>query len=286
MKVVRSPAGMSRLALQWRASGVKVALVPTMGALHDGHLSLVARARRLAGPKGAVVVSVFVNPTQFGANEDFSAYPRDLAADRAKCVAAGVDALFAPSDTEMYPRKKGLPYSAFVTEEALSLTMEGAARPTHFRGVTTVVAKLFNLTLPHHAVFGAKDFQQASIIGKMARDLNFPVKVIVAPTFREPDGLAMSSRNRYLTPEERSQATILRRVVLKARSLVKSGPVPVADLKAQLGAMVASEPLARLDYVEIFDPRTLQPLAGGRKGARLALAVFFGKTRLIDNDVL
>ena len=277
---------MTRQALVWRRAGATVALVPTMGALHPGHISLVSQARRLAGPDGAVVLSIYVNPTQFGENEDFAAYPRDLKADRGLCRLAGVDLLFAPSDRDMYPRSNEIPYSSFVAEENLSQLMEGASRPTHFRGVTTVVAKLFNLTLPDFAILGAKDFQQAAIIRKMARDLNFPVKIVVADTFREPDGLAMSSRNRYLTPEQRTQATVLHRSILLARSQARSNPLPAADLKARIADLVAAEPLARLDYAEIFDPHTLRPVPMAKRGSRLALAVFFGKTRLIDNGVL
>ena len=195
MRTVTSPRFMQRLARQWRGRGVRIAFVPTMGYLHDGHMSLVRRARRLVGPGGKVVVSIYVNPTQFGPQEDFARYPRDFPRDGRLCRQAGVDVMFLPTDATMYPgRARGL-YSTFVVEEALSRPMEGAARPTHFRGVTTVVAKLFNLVQPDLAVFGAKDYQQAAVIQRMVRDLNFPLKIVVAPTLREADGLAMSSRN-------------------------------------------------------------------------------------------
>ena len=277
---------MQRRARAWRGENLRVAFVPTMGYLHAGHLSLVRRARQRAGAAGRVVVSIYVNPTQFGPNEDLSRYPRDFARDSQLCRAVGVDVLFAPADGEMYPAGEAGPYSTYVVEETLSRGMEGSSRPTHFRGVTTVVAKLFNLVLPDVAVFGAKDFQQASVIRKMVRDLNFPVRVEVAPTHREADGLAMSSRNKYLTPEQRAQAVVLSQAWRRAREIVAQGAVPVPVLQAELADFIAARPGARLDYIEIFDPETLTPLAQAAPGARLALAVFFGKTRLIDNETI
>src|SRR5689334_12447272 len=189
MRIVSSPDAMQRLAKSWQARGVRIGLVPTMGYLHEGHMSLVRRARKIVGRRGVVVVSIYVNPTQFGPKEDLSRYPRDFARDKKLCRVEGVDVLFAPANKEMYPPGDG-GFSTYVVEEKLSQGMEGAARPTHFRGVTTVVAKLFNIVLPEVAIFGAKDFQQAAIIQRMVRDLNFPLKIIVAPTIREPDGLA------------------------------------------------------------------------------------------------
>jgi pantoate--beta-alanine ligase len=277
---------MQRLARQWKREGVATALVPTMGYLHDGHMSLVARARKLAGGGGVVSLSVYVNPTQFAPSEDLAAYPRNLAADAKKCRAAGVDFLFAPDDAGMYPVQDGIKFSSFVEEETFSRPMEGMSRPTHFRGVATVVAKLFNIVLPDFAVFGAKDYQQAAVVSKMALDLNFPVKIVVGETRREPDGLAMSSRNRYLSPNERAQALCLIEAVKMARGRARRGPVAAAELKARVAELVATRPSARLDYVEVFDPRDFRPVETARRGSRVALAVFIGKTRLIDNGLL
>jgi pantoate--beta-alanine ligase len=285
MQVVKSARAMQRLALDWKRSRAKVGFVPTMGYLHAGHMSLVRRARKLVGPKGKVVVSIYVNPTQFGPREDFSAYPRDLANDSRACREEGVDVLFVPADAEMYPRDGRSQFSTYVTEEMLSRTMEGESRPTHFRGVTTVVAKLFNLVLPDFAVFGAKDYQQASVVKRMVRDLNFPVRIAVAPTFREADGLAMSSRNKYLEGNLRKQAAVLWRAIQRARVAVRarSGAVSAQRLKAELKKLIESEPAARLDYVEFFNPTTLLPTLKVTAGFHMALAVFIGRTRLIDN---
>src|SRR5690242_2180890 len=199
MRIVRKIGPMQRLALDSQRRGGKIGFVPTMGCLHAGHLSLVQHDRDEVGAEGSVVVSIYVNPTQFGANEDFSKYPRDLARDAQLCRQAGVDVIFAPTDAEMYPSGPDRAFSTYVVEERLARVMEGAARPTHFRGVTTVVAKLFNLVRPDVAVFGQKDWQQATIVQRMVRDLDFPIKVMIAPTVREADGLAMSSRNQYLS---------------------------------------------------------------------------------------
>jgi pantoate--beta-alanine ligase len=298
MRTVSSITAMQRLAKQWQRGGIKIGFVPTMGYLHAGHLSLVKRARQLVGSRGKVVVSIYVNPTQFGPTEDFSRYPRDLKRDLKLCREAGSDVVFTPGDAEMYPRQgeaadeparenaRPTSFSTYVVEEKLSQGMEGASRPTHFKGVTTVVAKLFNIVLPDVAVFGQKDFQQAAIIKRMTSDLNFPLKIVVAPTLREPDGLAMSSRNKYLAPEQRRQATILYRSLEHARSLVRGKTIAVAKLKTELAKFIAKENLARLDYVEVFDPETLAPLKQAAPGAHMALAVFFGKTRLIDNGRL
>ena len=278
---------MQRLAKQWRREGARVGLVPTMGYLHAGHLSLVRDARKRVGRAGRVVVSIYVNPTQFGPKEDFSKYPRDLKRDLKLCRAAGVDAVFTPGDKEMYPGKSENGFSTYVVEEKLSQRMEGASRPTHFRGVTTIVAKLFNVVLPDVAVFGAKDWQQAAIIKRMAADLNFPVEIIVAPTLREPDGLAMSSRNKYLAGDLRRQATVLWCAIQTARAAVKkSKTVPVAKIKSDLKKLIETEPCARLDYMEFFEPETLSPVSNVTRGAHMALAVFVGKTRLIDNAPL
>jgi pantoate--beta-alanine ligase len=287
MRIVSRAAAMQKLALQWKRAGVKIGFVPTMGYLHAGHISLVREARKRVGKNGKIVVSIYVNPMQFAPTEDFSKYPRDLKRDLKLCNEAGVDIVFTPGDAEMYPGKAEGNYSTYVVEENLGRVMEGAARPTHFRGVTTVVAKLFNIVLPDVSVFGQKDFQQAAIIRRMTRDLNFPVKIIVAPTLRERDGLAMSSRNKYLAGDLRRQATVLWCAIQIAKFAVqKSKLVSAADLKADLKRLIEIEPDAKLDYVEFFNPETLQRVAQVKRGTQMALAVFVGKTRLIDNTRL
>jgi pantoate--beta-alanine ligase len=291
MQIVSSIATMQRLAKKWQRTGTRIGFVPTMGYLHAGHLSLVREARRRVGKRGVVVVSIYVNPTQFGPKEDLSKYPRDLKRDLKLLRELGVDVVFTPSDAEMYPvrekRKaesgKRKDFSTYVVEEIISCSMEGASRPTHFRGVTTVVAKLFNIVLPDVAVFGQKDFQQAAVIQRMVADLNFPVQIIVAPTLRERDGLAMSSRNKYLDAEQRAQAVILFHALQAAQAAVKKKSISAVRLKADLKEFITAAPLARLDYVEFFDPETLQPVTQVKRGTQMALAVFFGKTRLIDN---
>src|SRR5262245_31235551 len=276
---------MQRLSLRWKKNGQRIGFVPTMGYLHDGHLSLVHRARSLVGPRGKVIVSIYVNPTQFGPKEDFSRYPRDLKRDLKLCRAERVDVVFTPSDREMYPGKAEGHYSTYVVEEQLTRGMEGASRPGHFRGVTTIVAKLFNLVLPDVAVFGAKDWQQAAVIKRMTADLNLPLKIVVAPTLRENDGLAMSSRNRYLKGDLRRQALALWRAIQQARAAVRKSakPLVAARLKADLKRLIQREPAARVDYIEFFDPETLTPADNVGRGTHMALAVFVGKTRLIDN---
>ncbi|MEJ0090468.1 MAG: pantoate--beta-alanine ligase [Limisphaerales bacterium] len=286
MQIISSIATMQRLAKKWQRAGTHIGFVPTMGYLHAGHLSLVHEARKRVGKTGKVVVSIYVNPTQFAPIEDLSKYPRDLKRDLKLCREAGVDAVFTPSDAEMYPGKAEENYSTYVIEEKLSRTMEGVSRPIHFRGVTTVVAKLFNIVLPDVAVFGQKDFQQAAVIQRMVMDLNFPLKIIVVPTLRERDGLAMSSRNKFLDAEQRAQAVILFHALQAAKAAVKKNPVSAARLKADLKEFITAASLARLDYVEFFDPETLAPVAQVKRGTQMALAVFFGKTRLIDNAQL
>ncbi len=274
---------MQRLARQWQSTGTRVGFVPTMGYLHAGHLSLVREARRRVGKDGRVVVSIYVNPTQFAPTEDLAKYPRDLKRDLQLCRAAGVNAVFAPTDAGMYPGQAEGRYSTYVVEERLARVMEGAARPIHFRGVTTVVSKLFHLVQPDVAVFGQKDYQQAAIIRRMVADLNFPLQIIVAPTHREADGLAMSSRNKFLNAEERAQAVILFHALQAAQAAVARKPVPATRLKADLKEFFTAAPLARPDYVEFFDPETLQPVRTVKRGTHMALAVYLGKTRLIDN---
>jgi pantoate--beta-alanine ligase len=283
MRFVQSISAMQRQSRAWQAQRAAVGFVPTMGFLHEGHVSLIKRARRAVGRKGKVVVSLYVNPTQFAPHEDLAAYPRDLARDKKLCAGAGADVLFAPSDGEMYPED----FSTYVTEEKLSQRMEGAARPTHFRGVATILTKLFNIVQPAVAVFGAKDFQQAAVVQKMVIDLNFPLKIIVSPTVRESSGLAMSSRNKYLSPEQRQQAVILWHAITRARKLVQAaGSIPAAQLCKELHRLIITQPQARVDYIEFFDPKTLNYAPKVTRGTQIALAVFVGKTRLIDNAVL
>ena len=287
MQIVSSVVAMQRLAKNWRRAGTRVGFVPTMGYLHAGHLSLVKRARQATGRAGKVVVSIYVNPTQFGPHEDLAKYPRDLKRDLKLLREVGADTVFTPSDGEMYPGQTEGYFSTYVVEGNLSQSMEGASRRTHFRGVTTVVAKLFNLVLPDVAVFGQKDFQQVAIIKRMVADLNFPVKIIVAPTLRERDGLAMSSRNKYLVGDLRRQALVLWRAIQASQAAVKKSKViPAAKLKAQLKTLIEREPDARLDYVEFFEPETLLPVSKATRGTQMALAVFVGRTRLIDNTRL
>src|SRR5947207_7598542 len=255
MRIVTSVAAMQRLALRFKRRGTPIGLVPTMGYLHEGHISLVRKARKQVGTHGVVVVSIYVNPTQFAPSEDLGNYPRDLPRDKRLCRDAGVDVLFVPDDDQMYPANAAAKFSTYVVEESLSRGMEGASRPTHFRGVTTVVAKLFNLVLPDVAVFGAKDFQQAAIVKRMVRDLNFPVKIVVAPTVREADGLALSSRNKYLSADERGQASALRQAIQQARQRVRLSekPVPASQLKSELKWLIETRPAARVDYIEFCD---------------------------------
>ncbi|MGD0879916.1 MAG: pantoate--beta-alanine ligase [Anaerolineales bacterium] len=256
-----------------------VGFVPTMGYLHAGHISLARRAR---ADCASVVASIFVNPTQFGANEDLAKYPRDLPRDLAQLEAAGVALVWTPTLEEMYPPG----FQTWVTVEALTRPLEGAARPTHFRGVTTIVTKLFNAVGPDKAYFGQKDAQQAAVIRQMVKDLNFPVDIVVCPIVREPDGLALSSRNVYLNPQERQAATVLFRALNTAGSAYDSGERAAEKLRSLVRTMVAAESLARLQYVSCADYDTLEELETVRRKALLSMAVYFGKTRLIDNFVL
>jgi pantoate--beta-alanine ligase len=250
-----------------------------MGALHEGHLTLIRKARALAGPKGTVAVSVFVNPTQFGPKEDFSKYPRPISEDIAKCEEEGVNLLFNPKPEDFYAPDA----STWVNEITLSTGLCGASRPIHFRGVCTVVSKLFNLFQADIGVFGKKDYQQLAILRRMVRDLNMPIKLVGVEIHREPDGLAMSSRNRYLSPKERSEALILRRSLVDARKAAKAGEHSPAKLRDRVAKTIATSPIAKIDYVEAVDAETLaQPGPDCRK-LLIAVAVAFGKTRLIDN---
>jgi pantoate--beta-alanine ligase len=254
-------------------------LVPTMGYLHEGHLSLV---RRAAEDCRHVAVSIFVNPTQFGPNEDLSKYPRDLQRDLDLLEAAGTAMVWTPTSEVMYPAG----FQTWVEVEGLTLPLEGAMRPGHFRGVTTVVAKLFNAVQPDRAYFGQKDAQQAAVIRRMSADLNFPIDVIVCPIVREPDGLAMSSRNVYLNPAERKAATVLHRALTAAKDAFERGERGADQLRALVSSTIESEPLARLQYVSCADYDSLQELERLSGRSLISLAVFFGKTRLIDNVIL
>ncbi len=254
-------------------------LVPTMGYLHTGHMALVERAK---AENQAVAVSIFVNPTQFGPAEDFARYPRDLPRDLAMLEAAGVDLVFVPAVAEMYPEG----YSTYVEVEGITGTLEGAVRPGHFRGVATVVCKLLNIMDAERTYFGQKDAQQTVVVQQMVRDLNLRTQIVVVPTVREADGLALSSRNAYLSPEERAAAPVLYRSLEAARAAWESGERSGAALREQMNDILAREPLARVDYVSVADPRTLQELDDVGDAALVSLAVRFGRTRLIDNMVL
>ena len=256
-----------------------VGLVPTMGYLHAGHMALVERARR---ENDVVVVSIFVNPTQFGPNEDYGRYPRDLGRDLAMLREAGVDFVFTPEPSEMYPEG----FCSFVSVEGLSEKLEGAFRPGHFRGVATVVAKLFNIVPAQRAYFGQKDAQQVVVIRRMARDLNFPHEIVTVPTVREPDGLALSSRNVYLNPEQRRSALVLSRALFAARELYERGERDAREIRSAMRAMLDAEPGVTTDYVTVSDPESLEELERIEGPALVALAARVGDTRLIDNIVL
>lgn len=279
MKIISSPKEMKEFSANAKAAGRKIALVPTMGALHEGHLSLIDKAKSLAD---VVVVSVFVNPTQFGPNEDYDKYPRQLEADVAKCEEHSVDVVFAPSPADIYAPDA----STFVSEEQISKNLCGKSRPKHFRGVTTVVGILFNIVKPDFGVFGEKDAQQVSVIERMVRDLFMDVEIVRAPIVREQSGLALSSRNKYMTQAERDGATRIRKSLLAGKALVDEGCTNIDRVKA-LVINTLADPKTRIIYVEIVDAKTSLPvseLAAGK--CRISLAVWYGQTRLIDNIVV
>jgi pantoate--beta-alanine ligase len=276
MKVVETIAEMKQVR---RALKEPVGFVPTMGYLHEGHISLVRAAK---AESKSVIVSIFVNPTQFGPKEDLSKYPRDLKRDLVMLEKVGTDVVFFPSDKEMYPPG----YDTWVDVDKLTKRLEGASRPTHFRGVTTIVTKLFNIVEVDNAYFGQKDAQQALVIQKMAKDLNLNVRVIVCPTVREPDGLAMSSRNVYLTPEQRKQATVLSRSLALAKDLYAKGERDAVKIKQQMTALIQKKPLAVIDYISIASPETLEELDTVQGKALVSMVVRFGNTRLLDNVTL
>ena len=279
MRISRTP---DDLRLQLAVLPRRRALVPTMGALHEGHLALIRRAREAAGPDGTVAVSIFVNPMQFDRPGDLAAYPKPLADDLAKCKAAGVDLVFAPEAGAMYFPDR----SITVTESLLSTHLCGATRPGHFDGVCTVVLKLFNLFQADAAVFGEKDVQQLAILRRMVRDLDVPVEIIGHPTVREPDGLAMSSRNIRLTPEHRADAPRIRRALEGAWALLPFGERAAAPFLAAARKHLEDSPFLRIDYLELVDAETLQPVGHIKRPAVLATAVFYGDVRLIDHVTL
>jgi pantoate--beta-alanine ligase len=281
-ELITDPAAWQARCLADRGAGARIALVPTMGFLHEGHLSLMREARRRAdagGRRGLSVATIFVNPTQFGPGEDLSRYPRDLEGDLAKCAAAGVDRVLAPSD----PRSMFAPsHETWITVERVSEGLCGASRPGHFRGVATVVAKLFHLTVPHVAFFGEKDFQQLAVIRAMVRDLAFGIEIVGMPIVREKDGLALSSRNAYLSAEERGRALALSRSLGDARDAAARGDRDAAALRARARERLEAA-ATRVDYVEIVHPETLAPVARAEPGSVMLVAAYVGKTRLIDN---
>jgi pantoate--beta-alanine ligase len=279
MKIITTISDMQSLADSLRKEGRTMGFVPTMGFLHEGHVSLMRRARKACD---VVIVSIFVNPTQFGPNEDLDRYPRDEAGDRAKCEAAGVDVLFMPTAAGMYPEKP----SVFIAVEGISDVLEGAVRPGHFRGVATVVAKLFNIVKPHKAFFGQKDYQQCAVIRRMVKGLNMDVDVVVLPTVREPDGFAMSSRNSYLSADERRKAAVIYHALSEAEQMARTGTNAPEILKSKIQSVLQQEKGIEIDYIEVADHETLEPLSSAKDRMVLLVAVRIGSTRLIDNLVI
>lgn len=279
MRIIRTIKQMSEAAKKARARGKSIGLVPTMGALHEGHLSLMRRARK---ENDLVAVSIFVNPTQFGPREDFKKYPRRLKYDAALCKRTGVDIIFNPDAKEIYPDN----YRTYVSVEGLSDLLCGKSRPGHFKGVTTIVTKLFNIIMPDVAYFGQKDAQQAVIIKRLARDLNMPVRIKVLPIIREKDGLAMSSRNAYLSRQQRQDAVILSKSLKHARDLIKGGVTNSGRIINEIRRLINAKNKAKLDYISVVDPESLQPVGKIKDDCLIALAAWFGSTRLIDNIIL
>jgi pantoate--beta-alanine ligase len=277
MEIIRTISWMKETVRQARAENHVIGFIPTMGALHEGHLSLIRRARVDCS---RVYASIFLNPTQFGPNEDLSRYPKTFQSDVEKLTAAGVEVLFAPEINEIYPPG----FRTYVNVEGLSERLEGRSRPGHFRGVTTVVLKLFEIVQPQFAYFGRKDAQQVRILQQMAIDLNLNVEIVVCPIVREGEGLALSSRNTYLNSEERRAATVLQRALDESRRELNSGTRDALQLQTTIRRVLSSEPLARVDYVEIVDAESFEPVSSiGARPVYALLAIFIGKTRLIDN---
>ena len=279
MQIITTVKQMQRYSDSLRLQNRRVAVVPTMGYLHEGHLSLVRMAKEHAD---AAVVTIFVNPTQFGPNEDYAAYPRDMDRDVKLVASADADCIYAPTPGEMYPEG----YQTSIRVDKLTQHLCGISRPSHFEGVTTVVTKLFNAAKPHVAVFGEKDFQQLQVIRRMVRDMDMDIEIIGAPIVREPDGLALSSRNKYLSAQERKAALVLSRSLLEIRNLCAQGERDALKLSRHVWQNISTEPLAKIDYIKICDLETLEDITRIRRDAVVALAVFFGKTRLIDNIIL
>ena len=279
MEIVTTKEAVRAAVREWRRQGESVGLVPTMGYLHAGHASLMRRAR---AENGRVVASVFVNPMQFGPAEDLDSYPRDPERDAALCAEMGVDLLFRPDPAEMYGRD----FRSYVDVSGLTEGLCGRSRPVHFRGVCTVVCKLMSIVRPDRAYFGQKDAQQLAVVHRMAEDLDLGVQVVGCPIVREPDGLAMSSRNTYLSAEERQAALVLSRAVRHGRELAESGERDAAAVAGAMRAIIEREPLARVDYVEVVDARTIRPQTELKRPVLGAVAVFIGRTRLIDNFIL
>jgi pantoate--beta-alanine ligase len=279
MRIIPSPMEMQRMEEEARRAGKSIGLVPTMGALHEGHLSLIRRCRAV---NDLVVMSLFVNPIQFNQKDDLERYPRDVERDARMAHEAGVDFVFAPAAADMYPQG----FRTYVLVEGLADRWEGASRPGHFRGVATVCAKLFTICRPHRAYFGQKDYQQSLVVRRLVADLNLGVDIVVMPTIREPDGLALSSRNVLLNPEERRQATVLCGALLEAQAAVRQGERDALRLQKTIEETVHTASLARIDYAGVCDAETLEPIEQIAARAATVLAVWFGKTRLIDNAIL
>lgn len=276
MNTLTTVAGMQAASAELRRRGRRIGFVPTMGALHEGHLSLVRRSKQQAD---GTVVSIFVNPAQFGPHGDYLNYPRDLDRDTHRLEQESVDFLFAPPVEEMYPSD----FQTYVTLEPVSAPLEGQFRPGHFRGVATVVLKLVSIVQPDVAFFGRKDAQQCAVIQRMVRDLNLPLEIVVCPIIREPDGLAMSSRNAYLSPDERPAARLLYHSLCRARDLIRSGERRPEPILAEMRQLISREPQARIDYIEVVDPDGFTPTARVEGRALIALAVWIGRARLLDN---
>jgi pantoate--beta-alanine ligase len=277
MQTIRSISKMQSVSRRLAAEGKRIGLVPTMGFLHEGHLSLIKRARKEAD---AVIITIFVNPTQFAPNEDFDRYPRDEKGDARKIKAAGGDIIFIPQRDDIYPED----YKTYVNVEDVTDMLEGKLRPGHFRGVTTIVAKLYNMTRPDVVVFGMKDYQQSVVLRTMTRDLGYPIKYVVAPTVRERDGLAMSSRNKYLNPQQRAEAICLYRALKTAKEMVKAGETKVGPIEKEMRAVIAATcPSASIDYIAFNDIKTIAPHKIVTKGTVCSLAIRIGPVRLIDN---
>jgi len=278
--IIRDVREMRQTAERLRVNGKRIGVVPTMGYLHEGHLSLIRIARMKCD---VVVTTLFVNPTQFGPNEDFSRYPRSFERDLSLAKSAGTDYLFAPEASQIYPTG----YTSYVDVEGITGVLEGKSRPGHFRGVATIVAKLFNLTKPHIAVFGQKDAQQVAVIRRMVRDLNFDLELVVAPIIREADGLAMSSRNTYLSPQQRSEAVVLHKSLRLAERRLKEGERECAKIRDEMRTLITAESSGEIDYISLADNTSLQELEHLKPGQSvlISMAVKFGGTRLIDNII-